>query len=116
MLFVGCPVSEKNRWRWRLPRRSCADVRRGRAAIVRPAGGLPNNRTPDMVHLAPEGLSFKREMIRQRLQTEAPFQPRLAATRVAVLERVDRMTEEAANSFLKTAGRAGSAMGIFADG
>lgn len=55
---------------------------------------------PDLVHLAPEGLTFKREMIRQ-LQTEAPFQPRLAATRVAVLERADRMTEEAANSFLK---------------
>ena len=55
---------------------------------------------PDMLHLAPEGLSFKREMIRQ-LQAEAPFQPRLAATRVAVLACVDRMTEEAANSFLK---------------
>lgn len=71
-----------------------------------PCGDCPSCRRfneqahPDLVHLAPEGLSFKRDMIRQ-LQTEAPFQPRLAATRVAVLERADRMTEEAANSFLK---------------
>ncbi len=55
---------------------------------------------PDFVRLAPEGLTFKRELIRQ-LQAEASFAPRLAATRVAVLERADRMTEEAANSFLK---------------
>ena len=55
---------------------------------------------PDLLRLAPEGLSFKREMIRQ-LQAEAPFSPRLSRTRVAILERADRMTEEAANSFLK---------------
>ncbi len=55
---------------------------------------------PDFLRLTPEGLSFKRDLVRQ-LQTEASFSPRLAATRVAMLERADRMTEEAANSFLK---------------
>ena len=55
---------------------------------------------PDFLRLAPEGPSFKRDLVRQ-LQTEASFPSRLSATRVAVLERADRMTEEAANSFLK---------------
>ena len=55
---------------------------------------------PDFLRLTPDGLSFKRDLVRQ-LQAEASFQPRLAATRVAVLEQADRMTEEAANSFLK---------------
>ncbi len=55
---------------------------------------------PDLILLKPEGLSFKRDLIRQ-LQAEAPFPPRLAASRVAVLTQADRMTEEAANSFLK---------------
>ena len=56
---------------------------------------------PDLHVLQPAGTSLKIEQIRE-LQKQVQFKPYQGQRHVFILEKVDTMTQEAANSFLKT--------------
>lgn len=57
--------------------------------------------SPDFVALGPEGRSIKIDQIRQ-LNRSLGFAPVSGKYRVCVIQKAEAMTEEAANSFLKT--------------
>ena len=56
---------------------------------------------PDLERLEPDGNTIKIEQIRQLGRTFG-FKPISGRYRVSIIQRADRMTEEAANAFLKT--------------
>ncbi len=56
---------------------------------------------PDFLAIVPDGSSIKIEQVRL-FNRQLGFPPMTGGMRVCVVERADRMTEEAANSFLKT--------------
>ncbi len=62
---------------------------------------IKNSTHPDVLVISGAASSIKIDQIRE-LSSFARFGPTLASWKVVIVDRADRMTEEAANSFLKT--------------
>ena len=62
---------------------------------------LENGNFPDIMFIEPEGQNIKIEQIRE-LNRSLNFKPVSGKFRVLIIDRAEMMTEEAANSFLKT--------------
>ena len=56
---------------------------------------------PDLMYIKPDGQNIKIEQIRELTRTLS-FKPMAAKYRACIIQRAEMMTEEAANSFLKT--------------
>ncbi len=102
-LFVGIPGIGKTTTALALTRTiNCLN-----AANDEACGRCPSCRQiisgnfPDLERLEPDGNTIKIEQIRQ-LGRAFGFKPISGKYRVSIIQRADRMTEEAANAFLKT--------------
>ena len=62
---------------------------------------LASGNFPDFISLAPDGQNIKIEQIRE-LNRSLQFKPVSGKYRITIIDRAETMTEEAANSFLKT--------------
>ena len=62
---------------------------------------LASGNFPDFISLAPDGQNIKIEQIRE-LNRSLNFKPVSGKYRITIIDRAEMMTEEAANSFLKT--------------
>ncbi|AQS57821.1 DNA polymerase III subunit delta' [Desulforamulus ferrireducens] len=80
----------------------CETPREGDACgHCRSCGQNQGGNHPDLHILQPAGTTLKIEQIRE-LQKQVQFKPYQGQRHVFILEKVDTMTQEAANSFLKT--------------
>lgn len=62
---------------------------------------LTSGNFPDIISIAPDGQNIKIEQIRE-LNRNLNYKPVSGRYRITIIDRVEMMTEEAANSFLKT--------------
>ncbi len=108
-LVVGAPGSGKKTLAFYLAQLLfCEEAVGERAdAASQPCGAchscrrVANGNHPDVRLVAPEGVSFKIDQVRE-VQGEASLSPYEADTKVFILESAELMTEEAQNSLLKT--------------
>ncbi len=62
---------------------------------------LASGNFPDIISIAPDGQNIKIEQIRE-LNRDLNYKPVSGKYRITIIDRAEMMTEEAANSFLKT--------------
>ena len=102
-LFVGIPGIGKTTTALALTRAiNCQDpVNEEGCGRCPPCRQVMSGNFPDLERLESDGNTIKIEQIRQLGRTFG-FKPISGKYRVSIIQRADRMTEEAANAFLKT--------------